>query len=102
MEATFQRSRKWLCNPNAEVYVNHGELFDALPFIPRTSRNETYKREQLSMQSMSNLERWFAQKMVNGDRNNAYIKYAAFLLMGYNLNQIRNFVFSLNDKISIH
>lgn len=99
--ATFQRSRKWLCNPNAEVYVNHGELFDALPFIPRTSRNETYKREQLSMQSMSNLERWFAQKMVNGDRNNTYAKYA-FLLMdcGYNLNQIREMVLSLNKKLS--
>lgn len=53
------------------------------------------------MQSMSNLERWFAQKMVNGDRNNTYAKYA-FLLMdcGYNLNQIREMVLSLNKKLS--
>lgn len=98
--ATFQRSRKWLCNDVAQTFINEGELFDALPFIPRTSRNEVYKKEQLSMQSMNNLERWFAQRMVSGDRNNTYIKYA-YLLMdcGYTLNQIRDALFSLNSKL---
>lgn len=98
--ATFQRSRKWLCNDIAQTFVNEGELFDALPFIPRTSRNEVYKKEQLSLQSMNNLERWFAQRMVSGDRNNTLAKYG-FMLQdsGFKPAAIETMLLSFNDKL---
>lgn len=98
--ATFQRSRKWLCNDIAQTFVNEGELFDALPFIPRTSRNEVYKKEQLSLQSMNNLERWFAQRMVSGDRNNTIAKYG-FMLQdsGFKPAEIETMLLSFNDKL---
>lgn len=98
--ATFQRSRKWLCNDIAQTFINEGELFDALPFIPRTSRNEVYKKEQLSLQSMNNLERWFAQRMVSGDRNNTIAKYG-FMLQdsGFKPAEIEHMLLAFNDKL---
>lgn len=98
--ATFQRSRKWLCNDSAQTFVNEGELFDALPFIPRTSRNEVYKKEQLSLQSMNNLERWFAQRMHIGDRNNNFAKYG-FMLQdsGFKPAEIEQMLLAFNDKL---
>ena len=98
--ATFQRSRKWLCNDIAQTFINEGELFDALPFIPRTSRNEVYKKEQLSLQSMNNLERWFAQRMVSGDRNNTLAKYG-FMLQdsGFKPAEIEHMLLAFNDKL---
>lgn len=98
--ATFQRSRKWLCNDIAQTFVNEGELFDALPFIPRTSRNEVYKKEQLSLQSMNNLERWFAQRMISGDRNNTIAKYG-FMLQdsGFKPAEIEHMLLAFNDKL---
>ena len=98
--ATFQRSRKWLCNNIAQTFVNEGELFDALPFIPRTSRNEVYKKNQLSLQSMNNLERWFAQRMISGDRNNTLAKYG-FMLQdsGFKPAEIETMLLAFNDKL---
>ena len=98
--ATFQRSRKWLCNDIAQTFINEGELFDALPFIPRTSRNEFYKKEQLSLQSMNNLERWFAQRMISGDRNNTIAKYG-FMLQdsGFKPAEIEHMLLAFNDKL---
>lgn len=98
--ATFQRSRKWLCNDIAQTFINKGELFDALPFIPRTSRNEVYKKEQLSLQSMNNLERWFAQRMCIGDRNNNFAKYG-FMLQdsGFKPAEIEHMLLAFNDKL---
>ena len=98
--ATFQRSRKWLCNDIAQTFVNEGELFDALPFIPRTSRNEVYKKNQLSLQSMNNLERWFAQRMISGDRNNTLAKYG-FMLQdsGFKPAEIETMLLAFNDKL---
>lgn len=98
---TFQRSRKWLCNPSAEVFVNEGQLLDILPFIPRTSRNELYKKEQLSLQSMDNLERWFAQRMVQGARNDTLARYGFMLLdNGYKPNEIQNMLLQFNSKLA--
>lgn len=97
---TFQRSRKWLCNPKAEVFINEGNLLDILPFIPRTSRNDLYKKEALSMQSMSNLERWFAQRVSVGNRNDTIARYG-FMLMdnGYSLSEIQDLLFAFNNKL---
>ena len=98
--STFQRSRKWLCNDKAEVYINKGKLFDVLPFIPQTKRYDEYKKSQLSLQSMSNLERWFASQMVEGQRNNIMAQFG-FLLMdsGFNSQEIQDKLLDFNSKL---
>jgi hypothetical protein len=78
-ESADQASKKWLTNDHAQFYENQGKLFDVLPFIPRTSRNETYQKQYSKIQSMGNLERWFITRIVPGNRNNQMFKYAMAL-----------------------
>lgn len=100
--SSTQRSKKWLSNPNGQYFINPtGELFNVLPFIPKTSQNETFKKEMKEVGSMDNLERWFAQRMVQGDRNNTLLKYALVLVdSGLELGVIDMLVHSLNQKIA--
>lgn len=97
-----QRSRKWLSNPNAQYFINEeGDFLDALNFIPRTSKNEQYIKEYKQVDSLDNLERWFAQRMTHGNRNNQMIKYALALLdSGFDLPTISSQVHSFNKKLS--
>lgn len=100
-ESTFQRSRKWATCENAQVYTNKGQLFDVLPFIPRTSREAEYKKSQVSLQSLTNLERWFATRMTLGERNNTMIKYALMLLdNGFNPTEVQEKLLALNSKLA--
>lgn len=79
-ECANQASKKWLTNKNA-TYISHdGALLDALKFIPRTSRNEQYNKEMTKIENMGNLERWFATRMVQGNRNNLMFKYGMVLV----------------------
>ena len=78
-ESANQRAKKWE-SFNGEYHYNDGELLDALPFIPKTSRNEQFLQENRKLQSLDNMERWFAQRMVSGNRNNLMIKYALALV----------------------
>lgn len=97
---TFQPSRKWSCNPNAEVFTNKGELIDVTPFIPRTSRNEEYIKQNMTLGSMDNLERWFASRMVSGNRNNQMIKFGLMLLdAGVALDEAKVRLLSFNGKL---
>lgn len=97
-----QRCRKWLTNPNAKCFSNEGKVLDALQFIPATSKNEQYKQSLQSVQSLSQLERWFVTRMEDGNRNNQMIKYALALKdTGMGLVDIRSSVFALNSKIPV-
>jgi hypothetical protein len=97
---TNQRARKWMSNPGTYVY-NEGELLDALPFIPKTSKNEQRKALLDSQQSMDNLERWVINNIGDGNRNNMLLRYAMVLLDGgFDFEGIRQRVVSLNDKIA--
>lgn len=78
-ECSNQPSKKWLANSKAQYFINDGELLDALKFIPRTSRNEQYQKEMSKIENLDNLERWFAQRMVQGNRNNLMFKYGMAL-----------------------
>ena len=78
-ECSNQPSKKWLANNKAQYFINDGELLDALKFIPRTSRNEQYQKEMSKIENLDNLERWFAQRMVQGNRNNLMFKYGMAL-----------------------
>ena len=96
---TNQRARKWLSHPDHYEY-NDGEILDVLPFIPKTSKNEERKHLLDTQQSMDNLERWVINNTGDGNRNNMLLRYATILVdAGYDFDQIRQKVTSLNDKL---
>ena len=99
-EGTFQRSRKWACTTGTTIYKNSGQLFDVLPYIPRTSRESEYRKAQVSLQNLTALERWFASRMQDGSRNNTFAKYGFMLLdNGFTPDEILEKLYQLNDKI---
>ena len=100
-EEANQRCRKWLTNPNAVVTINDGKLLDCLSFVPMTQKNEQYMSRYQEIENLDNLERWFAQRMEAGNRNNNMLKFAMALYdSGYNYNQIEDKVIAFNNKLS--
>lgn len=97
--ATNQRARKWLsCEGHYEY--NDGEVLDALPFIPKTSKNEARKELMNSQQSMDNLERWILNNSGDGNRNNMLLRFATILVdAGFGFDQVKDKVFALNNKM---
>lgn len=100
-EAADQRSKKWLTNVG-DVFLNtEGAIFDALPFIPKTSKNEQYQTGFKKVENMSNMQRWFAQRIATGNRNNNMLKYAMMLVdNNYSLFDIKNEVHNFNNMLS--
>lgn len=98
--ATGQRARKWMSHDGHYEY-NDGNVLDALPFIPKTSKNEERKERLNSQQSMDNLERWVINNIGDGNRNNMLLRYAMILVdAGFDFEAIRLKVIDLNDKIA--
>lgn len=98
--ATNQRARKWLSHEGHYEY-NEGEVLDALPFIPKTSKNEERKKLVETQQSMDNLERWVTNNIGDGNRNNLLLRYALILIDGgFDFEGIRSRVMALNEKIA--
>ena len=98
--ATGQRARKWMSHDGHYEY-NEGDVLDALPFIPKTSKNEDRKALLQSQQSMDNLERWVINNIGDGNRNNMLLRYAMiFVDAGFDFEAIRQKVIDLNDKIA--
>lgn len=100
-ESANQRAKKWECN-NGEVHYNHdGELLDILPFIPKTSKNEAFKQQMDKLGSLDNLERWFAQRIATGNRNNHMLRFALILLeTGMDTMEVSQHVHAFNKKLS--
>lgn len=100
-QASNQRSKKWMTNPGSTVhYSMAGDMFDVLPFIPKTKKNEDYRVGFKEVQSMDNLERWFLKRVVTGDRNNQMIKYALALVdTGLDLLSVGKQVHAFNLKL---
>lgn len=95
----YQRSRKWLTHPGHFEY-NDGEILDALPFIPKTAKNEERKRQMVDMKSMDALERWFISHIGDGNRNNLLLRFAKILVdQGLGYDAIRDRVIALNNKL---
>lgn len=101
-ESANQRSKKWMtCDAGTYHYNLKGELLDVLPFIPKTSRNEAYKQELKQLGNLDNLERWFAQRIADGNRNNQMIKFALALVdTGMSFADVGKQVHSFNKKLS--
>lgn len=98
-ESCKHRCKKWLSNPGQYEYTE-GELFDVLPYIPKTSKNEERKARFDSQQSMDNLERWVINNTGDGNRNNMLMKFAFVLVdAGFDFDNIRRRVVDLNDKL---
>jgi len=99
-EQTAQANRKWLSNPNADTFVADGKLFDVLPFIPKTKKNEERKTFIDQTGSMDKLERYFFSKSEEGNRNNTLYKYGAALVdAGHDLDSLVLKVQAFNDKM---
>ena len=97
--ATNQRARKWLTHQGHFEY-NDGEVLDALPFIPKTSKNEARKELLNSQQSLDNLERWVLNNSGDGNRNNMILRYALILVdAGFDFEGVRSRVMTLNTKM---
>lgn len=106
-DATGQRARKWMsCAHNNEgvpsqYMYNEGEIFDALPFIPKTSKNEERKALLTTQQGMDNLERWVMNNIGDGNRNNMLLRYAMILVDArWDMENIRQKVMQLNERIA--
>ena len=97
--ATNQRARKWMSNDGHFEY-NEGDVLDALPFIPKTSKNEERKELLNSQHSMDNLERWVINNTGDGNRNNMLLRFSMILVdAGFEFEPIRSRVIGLNDKM---
>lgn len=100
-QAANQRAKKWLTHDNAVVHHNEGQLLDALNFIPKTSRNEAHKKQYQELENLDNLERWFAQRIASGNRNNQMIKYALALVdAGMDFVQVSAQTHAFNAKLN--
>lgn len=98
-EQTFQRSRKWLTHTGS-YYYNEGQVFDVIPFIPRTEKAEQKQKELEKYQSLEPLEAWMLNNTGDGNRNSQLLKYALVLLdLNHSFDAIRTKVLSLNDKL---
>ena len=100
-EGANQRARKWETFEGGTYHYNtEGTLLDCLKFIPKTSRNELYQKEIQPLESLDNLERWFAQEIAIGNRNNNMIKYAlALFSQGMSYTEIENQVLGFNARL---
>lgn len=99
-DKTCQRCKKWMSNDGHYEYTE-GQLLNALDFIPKTTKNEDRKAAVMDMASMSNMQRWFALRMCEGNRNQHMIQYALMLVdNGKDYDEILSLVMSLNGQIA--
>ena len=101
-EEANQRSRKWASHDKGTYHYNlEGDLFDVLKFIPKTAKNEEFKNEMKKVESMDNLERWFAQRIASGNRNNQMVKFALTLVDGgMDFYEVQKTVLAFNKKLN--
>lgn len=98
-DGTNQRAKKW-ASWNGTYEYNDGDLLDALPFIPKTTKSEERKALLTTQSSMNNLERWVINNTGDGNRNNMLHRYAMILLdAGFAFQDIQHKVMELNDKL---
>lgn len=98
-ESCTHRCKKWLSHKGHFEYQD-GELFDVLPYIPKTSKNEERKALLDDQQSMDNLERWVINNTGDGNRNNMLHRYAEILIdAGFDYDGIRDRVLAINEKL---
>ena len=99
-ESCNQRNKKWLTCKSAVVHSNEGELFDVLPYIPRTAKNEEREARFKDQKELDNLERWVLNNTGDGNRNKQLYNFAMVLVeSGLQFTDIGEKVRSLNNKL---
>lgn len=100
-EGANQRSKKWETYAGGTSHHNEGLLLDPLRFVPKTTKNEQHRESMGQLESLDNLERWFAGRIASGNRNNQMIKFAYALVdSGMTLSEVENNVIAFNQKLS--
>ena len=100
-ESCNQRNKKWLTCESAETHMNDGELFDVIPYIPRTAKNEEREAKFKDQKDLDNLERWVLNNTGDGNRNKQLYNFAMVLYEGgLDFVDIGTRVRSLNDKLA--
>jgi len=95
-----QRNRKWLSHNMYYEYNDDGDLLDALPFIPKTTKNEARKKHLDTQHDMDNLERWVINNSGDGNRNNILHRFGMILVdAGFGSDAIKDRIINLNDKL---
>ena len=99
-EAANQISKKWT-SYKSELRINKVEnLLDPTKFIPHTLRNDSFLKNQKKINSLDNLERWFANQMEVGNRNNQLLKFALCLVdSGLSYDEVEVRVLAFNKKL---
>lgn len=99
-ETCNQRNKKWLTCESVVVHSNEGELFDVLPYIPRTAKNEEREARFKDQKELDNLERWVLNNTGDGNRNKQLYNFAMVLVeTGLQFTEIGEKVRSLNNKL---
>lgn len=100
-ESCNQRNKKWLTCESAETHMNDGELFDVIPYIPRTAKNEEREAKFKDQKDLDNLERWVLNNTGDGNRNKQLYNFAMVLYEGgLDFVDIGARVRALNDKLA--
>lgn len=98
-ESCAHRCKKWLSH-DKHCEVVEGELFDVLPFIPKTSKDEERKARLATQGQMDNWERWILNNSGDGNRNVMLHRYAMSLVdNGFQLQEVLDKVKDLNSKM---
>lgn len=98
-ESCAHRCKKWLSHCNHFEYQD-GELFDVLPYIPKTQKNAERVQRLETQQQMDSMERWFINNTGDGNRNNMVLRFATILVdAGFDLATIMDRVRAFNEKL---
>jgi len=101
-DSSNQISKKWTCNVTQNHYTNvEGEMLDPIKFIPKTTKNQLFNEQMISLGSLDALEKFFAEKMSEeGNRNNNFVKYALCLKdTGISFSEVEHKVLEFNKKL---
>ena len=99
-ESAFHRCKKWETHTAAKIYANQGELFDILPYIPKTTKDDERVKRINEQADFDNLERWVLKEAEVGNRNNLLFRYGSLLNdMGEKYSDITIKISQLNAKL---
>ena len=101
-ESANQRAKKWETFHGGTYYQHpEGVLLDVRDFIPRTTKNEQFQQGMQKVENLDNLERWFAQRITTGNRNNHMLKFALALVdSGMDFTAVSTQVHAFNKKLN--
>ena len=90
----------WTTYATAQVYTNEGDLLDATQFIPNTLRQDAIRNLPKQIKNLPQLERWFAMRASEGNRNNLLLRLAMVMMdQGIDPIQIQERIINVNNTL---